>query len=321
MDLLEDIRRKTAALEGQEVLEGVKAVVRHIEVAERYLAQARTSNEDDLFNDVIYRTNQAFEGMLKEAYTVLTSKDGSKLSPNQIEQHLLQEKVLASRVLELFKNYRQNWRNPSTHDHRLIFGEQEALLAIVSISAFTNILLDQIIEGINYKKEQERSQQLKEVIEKALEELDTMSFPEEVIYILKMFGEITTAKNTNLAQLSEVEIIGRLHGFIESLTKPFVTVINNPLITSPTGSALRPDLILRRFNETVIIEVKRPIFNRSILEHGTSQLLAYLGAAGAQDGILFIPTESEEETGVRTLSIEEKGKNISIHYVVPKQLL
>jgi len=67
MDLLQEIKRKSSPLESHSSLDGVKAVIRHIEVAERYLTRAREGREEDLFNDVIYRTNQAFEGMLKEA--------------------------------------------------------------------------------------------------------------------------------------------------------------------------------------------------------------------------------------------------------------
>ncbi len=282
MDLLQDIRRKSTALEGHQTLEGINAVIRHIEVADRYLSQARVGNEEDLFNDVIYRTNQASEGILKEAYSVLTSQDGSNLSPNQIEQHLVQGKVLAARVLELFKNYRQNWRNPSTHNHKLFFGEQEALLAIVSVSAFANILLDQIIEAINRKREQERLSDYSEKLREAVNRFDAMSFPERVIQF---------------------------------------TVINNPLIVSE-HSRLRPDLILKHASdEDIVIEVKRSRFNKNILAHGTAQLLSYLEATGGHHGVLYIPSGDPDVIDVKTVTAQKDDQSVFIHYIVPKHLL
>jgi HEPN domain-containing protein len=39
----------------------VRAVVRHIERAEMHFRRGREEADDDSFNDVVYRTNQAFE--------------------------------------------------------------------------------------------------------------------------------------------------------------------------------------------------------------------------------------------------------------------
>ena len=41
-----------------------------------------------MFNDVVYRTNQAFEGALKEAYVVLTGEAAGRKTPNDIEKYL-----------------------------------------------------------------------------------------------------------------------------------------------------------------------------------------------------------------------------------------
>ena len=146
MDLSKELKRKQETLKDLVSDGGIYAALRHIEIAERWFERARVEGDEDLFNDVIYRTNQAFEGMLKEAYTVLGQTDASNLTPHQIEQKLIAGGVFSERVTDLFRNYRQEWRNKSTHNHNLFFNAQEALLAIVSISAFSTILLDQIIE-------------------------------------------------------------------------------------------------------------------------------------------------------------------------------
>ena len=134
MDLLEEFRGKSELLSNEGVYEGLQAAIRHVQAAERHFFRARKFNDDDLLNDVIYRTNQAFEGMLKEAYAVLTGQVNTRITPHKVEKHLPEENVFPPRVLELFTNYRQEWRNPSTHDHKLFFSDQEALLAIVGLA-------------------------------------------------------------------------------------------------------------------------------------------------------------------------------------------
>ncbi|HST57341.1 MAG TPA: hypothetical protein VLK84_01560, partial [Longimicrobium sp.] len=181
MDLLAEISTKIQSLHRHPSAEGLRAAVRHVEVAERWLLRARREQEDDLLNDVIYRTNQAFEGMLKEAYQVFTGADGGKLRPHDIERYFLDNKVLTQRALQLFSNYRRDWRNASTHDHRLFFKEQEALLAIVSVTAFSLILLDQIIERVSYEREQKLLERRKEYLQQEVVVNDFAPLHEQIL--------------------------------------------------------------------------------------------------------------------------------------------
>lgn len=129
----------------------MRAVLVHIENAERYHRRANVERDDHLYTDVIYRTNHAFEGILKEAYSVLAGGSADRMTPNEIEEYLLENDVLPDRVVELLKNYRRNWRNPSTHDYQLFFSEHESFLAIVTVSAFVSILVDQMLKQVAYR--------------------------------------------------------------------------------------------------------------------------------------------------------------------------
>jgi hypothetical protein len=263
MDLLQEIEKKAQILSSSTSHEGIQAVTRHIKAAERYLLRARGERDDDLFNDVIYRTNQAFEGMLKEAYSVLTDKDGTKLSPHQIEQHLVSESVLASRVLDLFTNYRQQWRNPSTHNHRLFFGEQEALLAIVSVSAFTTILLDQIIEKVSYTREREEISNRKDIINRRLNNYGEGPLHEQVILLLDLFSDNLQMSRTDLNTMREVEVIGHLSAFI-TLIDSSIEVSQQQILLGE--KQLRPDFIFSKQNEKVVLELKRPGYSERNIE-------------------------------------------------------
>ncbi|MEH2117121.1 hypothetical protein [Nostoc sp.] len=116
MDLLDILRSKIDSLEDGDHIPGLKAVLLHIETASRHLLRGQKQNEETAFTDSIYRTNQAFEGSLKEAYRVLASKDPERERPYDIEQYFEKNKVFRQRVLAQFTNYRTEWRNPSSHD-------------------------------------------------------------------------------------------------------------------------------------------------------------------------------------------------------------
>lgn len=326
MDLLQEIREKSLALTGDASLDGINAVIRHVEVAERYFSRARDEHEEDLFNDVIYRTNQAFEGMLKEAYTVLSSNDGAKLSPHQIEQHLLQASVFTARVLDLFKNYRQQWRNPSTHNHNLFFSEQEALLAIVSVSAFANILLDQIIEVINFKREQEEVQRFRGKFQQVLQDTESKPLHEQLVALLKQFSGDLVSSITAPPRITEAEVIGRVHGFLETIGIGGV-VKREPIITSGLvkvgqhrRSSLRPDLYVIKGAEEVVIEVKRPGFNKSTMDSGQSQVLSYLEGLNLRHGILYLPPVTNAQMESTTTEYQTGDGVVWVHTIAPTSI-
>lgn len=308
MDLTKAIKEKADVLSSEEVFNGISAAIRHIEMAEWHLDEGKTKNNDDFFNDVIYRTNQAFEGMLKEAYSVLTVKDGKNLSTNTIEKHLLGNNVLSSWVLDQFTNYRQKWRNPSTHDHTLFFNEQEALLAIVSISAFTLILLDQIIERINFNREQEITEGKKYKIIKQKSEFKTLDIKRKLIFLLKTFSRELLLSDIDNNPLKEVEILGKLAGFIKSIDSS-IDFVREPVLKSG-----RPDFIFNKGDEKIIVEIKSNRFRNETL--AVQQMVKYLEAAEQDYGIVYIyPTKTGQKIQEKEISHAYGGIVYTIHVV------
>lgn len=59
--------------------------------------------------------------------------------------------LLRKKVLDQFTIYRQEWRNPAAHDYTLDFDEDEALIAIVSVTIFAIVLTNQISGKIAFK--------------------------------------------------------------------------------------------------------------------------------------------------------------------------
>jgi hypothetical protein len=311
------ILKHTLSIEGHPSADGVRAVIRHIERAERHLIEGRRSDDDDAFNDVVYRTNQAFEGSLKEAYRVLTGDESDHLSPHQIEQHLLNNKVLVPRVLDLLTNYRRQWRNPSTHDHRLFFGDQEAFLAIVSVSAFVSLLLDQIVEAINYQREKEEAERRQKSIHDALGKYEDAPFDEQVVALLKAFDQQLVRADSSSPPLREIELLGQISGFLGTIA-PDIQVLREPKLL-PSNLHLRPDLILRKGDTSVIIELKRALRSLDALHMARSQLLTYLAASSESNaGVVYIPAGTPGDNLITETSDHSFGSRfLRIHAVYP----
>ena len=126
MDIVVALRDKIETLPNGSHSAGLQAILSHIEIAFKHLARGQELGKQTAFTDAIYRTNQAFEGSIKEAYRVLAGKDPGEVKPFEIEKYLEGNNVFRQRVLKQFSGYRREWRNPSTHDHILDFDEHEA---------------------------------------------------------------------------------------------------------------------------------------------------------------------------------------------------
>jgi hypothetical protein len=282
MDLLEVIRKQMNALIEGPHSAGLRSVLRHVEAAYRHLSRGQSEQDDSAFTDAIYRTNQAFEGSVKEAYRVLAGKDPESTTPYTIEQYLEQHKIFRNRVLIQFTNYRTQWRNPSTHDYKLDFDEDEAFLAIVSVSAFAKLLVDQIAERLSFVAA------TRDVEAKAPDKKEHHVTERLVDRIIGLFQDFARryAQDTSAVPIeTEAQLMGALAGFLSSVA---------PDIRFSTGRVFvgtqRPynvDMVIEKDADRVLVELKRGQ-HRSLLEIGARQLEEYIQAAKAETGILFL---------------------------------
>jgi hypothetical protein len=306
MDLIAELRRKLSTINPHDHSDGIKAAIRHIERAEHFLERGRRDQDPDFFNDVIYRTNQAFEGMLKEAYSVIEDTGATRLSTNEIEQHFLTKKRLTERVLGLFKNYRQQWRNPATHDHRLLFSEEEALLAIVSVSAFAVVLLDQIVETISFKRQRAVTSSNLHLIPANIQSVG-QSFTEQTVTFIKFFLEHHLIPKE--ASHNQAELIGAVSGFLAALNL-------NLDIRAGAGTVDRGvDLHVARAKEVVAIQLKYGRVKSDYIEAAVAQLRTYVSAAHANGGILVLAPSKPMR--IRATKIQDEA-NIELWLIRPQ---
>lgn len=294
MDITEQIKKKLEKISKLQDDLGLQSVVTHIEIAEKYLTRGLQENDENIFSDVIYRTNHAFEGILKEAYQILANKRADKKNIFEIEQYLLDNNIFNERVLDLFKNYRQEWRNPATHDYKLIFSEDEAFLAIINVSAFVNILLNQILEKLSYNFEKKNIKKYINELKSSITNYNKLSLFDKVNSILSLF---TNSIKINVFDLNkkEIELIGMLTAFISSLDKN-IEIIREPLLEDKEKNLrLRPDLILKYENDALIVEVKKITHKKHDLAV-ENQLLTYLKSSGIRQGIIYyLPSDPTQQ--------------------------
>lgn len=320
MDPLELIREKVALLDAEKH-PGLIAVAQHIDAANKHFVTARSTNRDYMFNDVIYRTNQAFEGILKEAYIVFSGKSHeqiqeSRISPYSIEEYLADSDVFRPHVRAYFSTYRKEWRNPSTHDHGLDFDEQEAFLAIMTVSAFINVLLEQILEHAVYKKELAdlREQDVARELQ-----LESLPFRLQVEELLLHFSERIIENFSHPAALSESEISGRLQAYIAA-NLPNAKLKVQPTVKSQ-GHILRPDFSIRDQNtdDEIVLELKRyaPTGAKNY-DALSEQLVRYLLAIGIHDGIGYIvPDRSSMQMATKEVKYSTGDGTLNVTIIYP----
>ena len=299
------------AIKSESSLIGLNSILTHIERAEFLLNNAMSLEDEHYYTDIIYRTNHAFEGILKEAFNILSDEVSSNKTPYEIENYLLENNFLNERVVELLKNYREKWRNPSTHDYTLFFDYSEAFLAIITISAFVHILMNQISEKIYYNKEKE----LLKMSNNLINDYSKLSFIDKVQKILISFAKRDLIKENspddkfNAIRKFEREVIGGLKAYFENIDNKIILDVE-PIID--TGNRrLRPDLIVKFKKEKAIIEIKLLSRDRmfKINKHlYEDQLISYLLHSNIHNGILYmLPHEMRQDDNY---VVEEKEMQI-----------
>lgn len=300
MNLVDTLKKKIDVLDEGDYRPGLKAVLLHIETAFRHLSRGQESDDDTAFTDAIYRTNQAFEGSVKEAYRVLAGQDPERKRPYDIENYLEQNNIFRSRVLSQLTTYRTEWRNPSAHDYKLDFDESEAFLAIVSVSAFACLLLDQIAERLAYTKSQAEAEAQKVALAASLAQTINADILVRVTELLTQFCAIHLPSVTSSGKPTESQVIGALHGFLSSAA-PELDVHTEARLDAEKH--FRADLLVVRGEERLVIELKRRFVRQSYV-NAIAQVEQYLLIGGIKSGILlFLPdSPSEMERLDKTVS-------------------
>lgn len=162
-------------------------------------------------------------------------------------------------------------------------------MAIVSVSAFFNILLDQMIEKYSFDLEKEKLERSSEVFFGDSDAYNSMSLMQKAIELLKLFVAELNKEGVSASNLREFELQGRLSGFL-AVADPEIDVLTEYPIDHNLGR-LRPDILLQKADDQVVVELKRPSNNyQRRVREGLGQLKLYLTASKIDKGIIFAPS-------------------------------
>lgn len=285
MDIIAILREKISLLESGEHSAGLAATLSHIETAFRHLTRGQKKEDQTAFTDAVYRTNQAFEGAIKEAYRVLTKKNPENVRAYDIESHFSRSGTFRQRVLDQFTNYRKEWRNPSTHDYKLDFNESEAFLAIVSVTAFSCLLLDEIVQQLAHDKEVAAVQEIADKVRNEINVIDGDLLARTVealkIYFLRYADQ-------QVEKGSAAQLLGSVSGFLASIIPDSIIKTDAPLDSNKRH--VTADLLIESCNQRVIVKIKNRL---NILTYKAiiNQVEHLMQSFEISDGvILFLPT-------------------------------
>lgn len=315
MDTLSILKEKIDMLASSEYFEALNLIVIHISRAEKYFEDGRKSADDQYFNDVIYRSNQAFEGILREAYRILAGKSPDKLRTVDIEAYFAENEVFNERVKNLFTNYRTDWRNASTHNYKLFFTEEEGILAFNSVTSFIYVLLNQITEKIGYLKGKS------ELLNKEVNSIgvgNSVSLYESIANSLMKFSSLSSIKpeiesidNFNMID-NEYLILGGLQAYLESMDDNIK--IHREYSFKSDNKRYIADMFLENKDEKLFIELKRGNSKRTV-EAGSEHLINYLINSSVNNGILYIYGDGEYKKD--TISLERNNRRLRITRIFP----
>ncbi|MBR1167473.1 hypothetical protein [Bradyrhizobium liaoningense] len=335
MDLQRLLEQKLNDLPPGPHQNGLKAVMAHIEAALRHLKRGQSEADGSLFTDVVFRCNQAFEGSIKEAYRVLAKKDPQQTTPFQIEQFMASANLLRKKVLDQFTRYRTEWRNPSTHDYTLDFDEDEALLAIVTVTVFAIVLCDQIEVALAFDAAAASTPTIG--ISKAEEEKPLLDIvTSKVLTFATSFADEATPNSVGSVRQAYYRLEGALGGYLSAELAGVPEMI---VKQGRTFEGKETDILVERQRkpnptENLVVELK-VTGTAGILRSGRTQLNAalertafFLNSPDVVGGIVFIYSFAEKDyvvtdaggplSGrVRIVSPQALQKHLDLHRPQP----
>jgi len=303
MNLLRILRSKIDVLEEGDYISGLRAVLLHIETASRHLSRGQEQEDETAFTDAIYRTNQAFEGSLKEAYRVLAGRNPERERPFDIENFFERNNIFRQRVLAQFTNYRTEWRNPSAHDYNLDFDESEAFLAIVSVAAFACLVLDQITEKLSYLQVKTEADTKQVEIQERLASVEDSDLLNRTTEILREFSHQQPSFNIYRSKRAEGQVMGQLAGFFASAAPDLEVLIEYKIPSETFATTVFADFVISDKSSRVLIELKRARPRRQLIDADVAQVERYMSLSKIKAAILFLFSDFGGELEVQERNV------------------
>jgi hypothetical protein len=176
------------------------------------------------------------------------------------------------------------WRNPSTHDHTMDFDEDEALLAIVSVTVFAIVLCDQIESKIAFNSAAAATPATDLAAPQVASLLDLVTNA-----VLEFAGNHVDTKGPSRSPAHDYyRLEGELAGYLSANLSVLegVDVVQNQRMSSREA-----DVVVTKDGKTVIVELKRTSASasvRTIIQRAVTQAAVYLHEHNVVGAVAFV---------------------------------
>lgn len=233
---------------------------------------------------------------------MLAEESADQKTPYEIEEYLLNTSILKSRVVDFLKNYRREWRNPSTHDYKLFFSEQESYLAIINVSAFVSILVDQMVEKLTYSQKYVELESAAILAREGMQGFDSLAAIDKVYKILMSYSVYYIKNFEEMSKKERIHSNAEMAAFIQRVAPSFKVKIEPDFTLADKKVSL--DFIVNADSEDVAIEARAPRPSDAGYDDAAiNQLSEQLRETGIKNGVVFFyPGKSGDITVATTSS-------------------
>lgn len=191
-------------------------------------------------------------------------------------------------------------------------------MAIVTVSSFVNILLDQIVEKLSFKSTLRRTASFIESEKQSLEHYTELSFFKKLIEVLKSYSSFYVRNHESLSKYPEAELLGSLSGYVSSFEPNWTLSTNEKLEIGSSRAYI--DLIVSDGQEKVIVELKRGRDYSAFYDHintAEEQVKNYMSASGIECGIAFYTPVKTDDEIITSNEVGKEDSLVIIHSVPP----
>jgi hypothetical protein len=191
-------------------------------------------------------------------------------------------------------------------------------LAIVSVTAFTSILLDQMLEKTAYLSKLKALESATHLARERIEGFEELPPIDKVLRVVFSFADHYITNYAEMSSYSRTETSAQLAAFVEKVA-PELRVAQEVRLGSNSQTVIF-DLLISEGNTKVAVEVREAYSREGSEAHfvsaaALSQLQQNLRTSGLANGVLFFLPGDPNEVPVATTASSSWPKDLNLRKV------
>lgn len=191
-------------------------------------------------------------------------------------------------------------------------------MALLSVTSFAALLLDQLVDSLVFTQESQKMEKELDHLQVQLKRIRKEPLVDRLGFVLPNFGHRLTD-----SPKSELEVVAQLRAYLTKVF-PDAVVMEEPSFNDQQGR-IRPDLFIKEGKESAVLEVKRyRAWSLREQQSALEQMHRYLGASNADSAFLVaVPSpgaKPPEGLSMNSLSthITRDGRYVAEVVILPQ---